>query len=87
MTHDKTLKLVTNLRRPEIEARLAEVRQAAHAKGLDALAQHLAGIEGLPRAHMEARVKGALKLLAGSAEQQGLGAQLELIELNLPNLT
>jgi hypothetical protein len=87
MTHDKTLKLVTNLGRPEIEARIAEVRQAAQAKGLDALAQQLAGIEGLPRTQMEARVKAALKLLAGSAEQQGLGAQLELIELNLPNLT
>jgi len=86
MTHDKTLKLVTNLGRPEIEARLAEVRQAARAKGLDALAQHLAGIEGLPRAQMETRVKAALKLLSGNAEQQGLVAQLELIELNLSNL-
>ena len=86
MTHDKTLKLVTNLGRPEIEARLAEVRKAAQAKGLGALAQQLAAIEGMPKAQMEARIKGALKLLAGKAEHQGLGAQLELIELNLPNL-
>jgi hypothetical protein len=86
MTHDKTLKLVTNLGRPEIEAKLAEVRQAAQVKGLSALAQQLAGIEGLPRGQMETRIKGALKLLAGNAEHQGLGAQLELIELNLPNL-
>lgn len=86
MTYDKTLKLVTNLGRPEIEARLAEVRKAAHAKGLGALVQQLAGIEGMAKAQMEARVKGALKLLVGNAEHQGLGAQLELIELNLPNL-
>ena len=85
-SHDKTLKLVTNLDRSAIESRLAEVRKAAEAKNLKELAQLFAGIEGMPRAEMEARVKNALKWLSTKADLQGLHAQLELVELNLPNL-
>jgi hypothetical protein len=85
-THDKTLKLVTNLDRSGIEARLAEVRKSAEGKSLKELAQLFDGIEGMPRAQMESRVKNALKWLAGKPEHQALQAQLEMIELNLPNL-
>jgi len=85
-SNDKTLKLVTNLDRGAIEARLGEVRKSAEAQNLKDLAQHLAGIEGMPRAQMEARVRNALKWLAGKPEHQGLRGQLELVELNLPNL-
>jgi hypothetical protein len=35
---------------------------------------------------MEARVRAALRLLADKPQQKNLVAQLELIELNLPNL-
>ena len=85
-SHEKTLKLVTNLDRAAIEARLADVRKAAEAKNLTELAALFNGIEGMPRAQMEARVKNALKWLLGKAEHQNLHAQLELVELNLPNL-
>jgi hypothetical protein len=85
-THEKTLKLVTNLDRAGIEQRLAAVRNAAQSAGLAEVVGLLNGIEGKPRAQMETQVKGAIKLLATNAEQQGLMAQLELVEINLPNL-
>jgi hypothetical protein len=77
---------VTNLDRGAIEARLGEVRKAAEAKSLKELAQLFQGIEGMPRAQLEQRVRNALKWLADKPEHQGLFAQLEMIELNLPNL-
>ena len=85
-THEKTLKLVTNLDRPAIEARLADVRKAAQGAGLADVAGLLGGIEGAPRAQMEEKVKGALKALAAKPEHKNLHAQLELVEINLPNL-
>jgi hypothetical protein len=85
-THDKTLKLVTNLDRAAIEARLGELRRGAQASNLADVAGVLAGVEGLSRADMEQRVRRALKLLAGKSEHKSLTAQLELVEINLPNL-
>jgi hypothetical protein len=84
--HEKTLKLVTNLDRAAIEARVAEIRKAAQAGKLTDLAALFNGIEGMPRAQMEARVKSALKWLMDKPEHKNLMAQLELVELNLPNL-
>ena len=84
--NEKTLKLVMNLDRGAIEARLAEVRSAAQAANLAELASLFAGIEGMPRAQIETRVRNALKWLADKPEHQGIGAQLELVEINLPNL-
>ena len=84
--HDKTLKLVTNLDRAAIEARLAEVRKSAQSASLADVAAALTGVEGLPRGEMEARVRKALKLLTDKPQHKNLVAQLELIELNLPNL-
>ena len=85
-THEKTLKLVTNLDRAGIEQRLAAVRNAAQSASLSEVVGALNGIEGKPRAQMEAQVKSAIKLLSTNAEHQGLMAQLELVEINLPNL-
>ena len=68
--HDKTLKLVTNLDRAAIEAQLAEVRKAAQAASLAELAGMLAGVEGMPRAQMEAKVSAALKWLADKPEHK-----------------
>ena len=84
--HDKTLKLVTNLDRAGIEARLVEVRNAARQKNLGELATLLEGIEGMPKAQIDERVKSALKSLRGNSEHGDLSALLELVELNLPNL-
>jgi len=84
--HDKTLKLVTNLDRAGIEARLVEVRDAAREKNLGEVAALLDGLGGKPRAHIEERVQDALKSLRGKSEHGSLSALLELVELNLPNL-
>lgn len=84
--HDKTLKLVTNLDRAGIEERLGQVRAAAQAASLADLAQMFAGIEGAPRAQLEQKVRNALRWLADKPDHKALAAQLELVELNLPNL-
>jgi len=86
MAYEKTLKLVTNLDRGAVEARIAEIRDSARSSQLAELASFLTGVEGLPRAQMEARVKSALKWLADKPQHKTLLALLELVELNLPNL-
>lgn len=85
-SHEQTLKLVTNLERAGIESRLADIRGAAQAAGLAELAQLLAAAPGAPRAELEQQIRGALKWLAGKPEHNALVAQLELVEINLPNL-
>lgn len=85
-SHDKTLKLVTNLDRAGIESRLAEIRGAAQSAGLGALAQMLADAPGAPRAQLEQKVRNALKWLADKPAHKALAAHLELVEINLPNL-
>ncbi len=86
MAYEKTLKLVTNLDRGAVETKIAEIRDSASSSQLAELAAILTGLEGLPRAQMEARVKSALKWLADKPQHKSLLAQLELVELNLPNL-
>lgn len=85
-SHDKTLKLVTNLDRAGIESRIAQIRSAAQAAGLAELAQMFAGAEGAPREKLEASVRNALRWLAGKPDHAALAAHLELVEINLPNL-
>jgi hypothetical protein len=85
-SHDKTLKLVTNLDRAGIEQRLGEIRSAAQAANLGPLVQLLTGIEGAPRAQLEHRVKSAVKWVADQPAHKHLAALLELVEINLPNL-
>jgi len=85
-THQKTLKIVTNLDRNGIESRIAEVRNAARSRNLSEVASALTDIEGMARAQLEARVRSALKLLDARSEHKDLSAHLELVELNLPNL-
>ena len=60
---EKTMKLVTNLDRKAIEGKLAEVRSTAQAANLKELADMFNGVEGMPRAQIEQKVKNALKWL------------------------
>ena len=83
---EKTMKLVTNLDRPAIEGKLAEVRSAAQAANLKELADMFNGVDGMPRAQIEQKVKNALKWLADKPQHNRIASQLELIGLNLPNL-
>ena len=83
---DKTMKLVTNLDRKAIEAKLSEVRSTAQAANLKELADMFNGVEGMPRAQIEQKVKNALKWLADKPQLNRIASQLELVGLNLPNL-
>jgi len=88
MTNDneQTMRIVRNLDRGAIEGKLSEVRSAAQSKNLPELASMFSGVEGMPRAQIETRVANALKWLADKPQHQGIAAQLELVEINLPNL-
>ena len=83
---EKTMKLVTNLDRAAIEAKLAQVRLDAQSANLKELADMFSGIEGMPRAQIEQKVRNAIKWLADKPQHNALRGQLEMVELNLPNL-
>jgi hypothetical protein len=84
--HDQTLKIVTNLDRGAIEARLADVGHAAREAGLSELASLFNETEGMPRAQIEQRVGNAVRWLADKPQYQSIRSMLELIEINIPNL-
>ena len=83
---DNTLKLVTNLDRAGIEARLVEVRSSAERANLGELAALFNGVESMSRAQIEDRVQPGLKSRHGKPVYRALSPLLELVELNLPNL-
>jgi len=83
---ERTMKLVTNLDRKAIEAKLAQVRADALSANLKELADMFNGIEGMPRAQIEQKVKNAIKWLADKPQHNRIASQLELVGLNLPNL-
>jgi hypothetical protein len=86
MADDKTVRMVTNLDRKAIEGKLAEVHKAAQSSNLNELASMFQGVEGMPKAQIEQRVKNALKWLADKPQHQRMATDLELVELNLKNL-
>ena len=83
---EKTMKLVTDLDRKAIEGKLAQVRSDAHSANLKELADMFYGIEGMPRAQIEQKVKNALEWLADKPQHNRIASQLELVGLNLHNL-
>jgi hypothetical protein len=83
---EKTMRLVTNLDRNAIEAKLAQVRSDAQSANLKELADMFNGFEGMPRAQMEVKVRNALRWLADKPQHNRIASQLELVGLNLPNL-
>ena len=86
MADDKTMRMVTNLDRKAIEGKLGEVRNAAQSGNLAELASMFTGVEGMPKAQIEQRVKNALNWLADKPQHQRIATDLELVELNLKNL-
>ena len=86
MSDDKTVRMVTNLDRPAVEGKLAAVRKAAQSANLAELASMFNGVEGMPKAQIEQRVKNALKWLADKPQHNRITSDLELVELNLKNL-
>jgi len=86
VSDDKTVRMVTNLDRAAVEGKLADVRKQAQGANLAELASMFAGVEGMPRAQIEQRVRNALKWLADKPQHQRISADLELVEINLKNL-
>jgi hypothetical protein len=86
MSNEPTMKLVTNLGRAEIEAKLREVGADAAAAGLTDLAKMFMGIEGMPATQIEQRVNNAIKWLADKPEHMRLAATLDLVGMNIKNL-
>ena len=86
MSHEPTMKLVTNLDRAAIEAKLREVGSDAAADGLTELAKMFVGIEGMPKAQIEQRVNNAMKWLADKPQHMKMAALLDLVGMNLKNL-
>ena len=84
--NDKTVRMVTNLDRPAVEGKLAEVRKAAQTANLAEPASMFQGVEGMPKVQIESRVKNAIKWLADKPQHQRIITDLELVELNLKNL-
>ena len=84
--NDKTVRMVTNLDRGAVEGKLGEVRKAAQSANLAELASMFTGVEGMPKAQIESRVKNALKWLADKPQHSRISTDLELVELNLKNL-
>jgi hypothetical protein len=78
--------MVTNLDRKAIEGKLADVHKAAQSSNLNELASMFQGVEGMPKAQIEQRVKNALKWLADKPQHARITTELELVELNLKNL-
>ena len=86
MSHEPTMKLVTNLDRAAIEAKLREVGGDAAAAGLTELAKMFIGVEGMPKAQIEQRVNNAMKWLADKPQHMKMSALLDLVGMNLKNL-
>ena len=86
MSHEPTMKLVTNLDRAAIEAKLREVGGDAAAAGLTELAKMFIGVEGMPKAQIEQRVNNAVRWLADKPQHMKMSAMLDLVGMNLKNL-
>lgn len=86
MEHEATLRFVTNLDRAGIEGQLRQVAQKAAERQLPAVAALLGGAEGKSREALDRIVAEGIALLRQAPGQQGLCDQLEMLQLNLPNL-
>jgi hypothetical protein len=83
---DKTVELITNLDRAGVEKLLQRVAVEAKAQGLDDIITLLGEFAGMGQAELRKRVALCLESLSASPEYRVLFSQLELVELNLPNL-
>jgi hypothetical protein len=86
MSEDKTIELITNLDRPAVEAILQQVAVEAKARELDDIIMLLGEFVGMSEPELKKRVALCLESLSASPEHRTLFSQLELVELNLPNL-
>jgi len=83
---DKTVELILNLDRAAIEGRLRQVVAEAQARQLDDIIVLLGNFVGMSQEELRKRVALCLESLSASPEHKAVFTQLELVELNLPNL-
>jgi len=86
MSFDATMKFSTNMSRPEIEAKIPELKKFAEAAGLAEIAKQLTDTAALKPADLIARMKRCLELTGGKDEYALLYDQLDMLVLNLENL-
>lgn len=87
MDQDKTVELVINLDRPAIEEKLRQIVAEAKARKLDDIVALLGDFVGMSQADLGKRVTLCLQVLSRASDHKALFTQLELVELNLPNLS
>jgi len=87
MESEETLRWPTNLNRPAIEQRLAQARATAEKNGWADLVPLLSDLEGKPAAEIAKKVMAALDWLQTRPEQRAFTLQLQMVALNLKNLT
>lgn len=75
-----------NLDRSAIEERLNQIVAEAKARNLDDIPTLLGNFVGMSQEELRKRVGLCLQSLSESPEHKALFTQLELVELNLPNL-
>ncbi|MDO8933325.1 MAG: hypothetical protein Q7U97_13100 [Rhodocyclaceae bacterium] len=86
MEHESTLRFVTNLDRSGIEAQLRQVMQKAADRNLPAVAALLATADGRSRQELDQLIVECVRLIRETPEHKALSDQLEMVQINLPNL-
>lgn len=86
MEHESTLKLVTNLDRSGIEALLETIRLLAAERGMADIAGRLENVVGKSRMELDALIHDCIRLAHQAPGNRSLVDQLEMAEINLPNL-
>jgi len=86
MSFDATMKFSTNMSRPEIEAKIPELKKFAEAAGLAEIVKLLTDTAALKPADLITRMKHCLELTGGKDEYALLYDQLDMLVLNLENL-
>jgi hypothetical protein len=84
---NETLRWPTNLDQAAIVKRLVEMREAAQAAGHTDLAARFATIETMTGGQIGAAVIGALTWLQEKPDMRPFATQLEMVAVNLKNLT
>lgn len=86
MGHEATLQFITDLDRAGIEKHLAAIADKATARGAAEVATLLAGAPGKPRAELDALIVTCIGLLKQDKANSGLVDELDMVQMNLPNL-
>jgi hypothetical protein len=84
VAQDQTVEWVSHLERPAVEEKLRQIVAEAKARKLDNIIALLGHFVGMSQGK---RIALCLHALSGASGQKALFAQLEVVELNLPNLS